>query len=481
MTKTSFLALPRGWTLSRITTIYFATGVISLIAVCIVTYRALTSFADTAVRVARTHQVQAEIGHLQRSIIEAVAARKVYAATGAQTQLAAVRATAIRARDHLTALAQLTQDNLQQKDAIDELQRLLVGQLAKAAELANPPVETPPAPRGSGSSTGQGTSELLVTLLGRISDEEQKLLQGREERARHEFELARTVVPTGTIASVLLLTGAVVMLNREAGERKRAENALRQLNTALDSRVRERTTQLEDALKELEAFSYSVSHDLRAPLRHVQGYSAMLEREIDGQLTDSARRYLNTISSSCVEMGQLIDDLLGFSRMGRLELSKSCVPLDELVGETLRGLESSTQGRNIVWKIAPLPSVFGDASMLRRVFDNLIGNAIKYTRPRNPAEIEVGCAGEEDGRVIVVVRDNGAGFDMKYVQKLFGVFQRLHRADEFEGTGIGLAIVRRVVSRHGGRVWAESDIGRGAAFYLTLQRARKEPDPANFP
>jgi light-regulated signal transduction histidine kinase (bacteriophytochrome) len=250
------------------------------------------------------------------------------------------------------------------------------------------------------------------------------------------------------------------------------------LNAELDARVRQRTSQLEEALKELESFSYSVSHDLRAPLRHVQGYSSLLEREIEGQLTGPAKRFLGIIGSSCVRMGQLIDDLLEFSRMGRLELSRSRVPLDDLVAETLRGLESSTEGRNIIWKIAPLPTVLGDAAMLRRVFENLIGNAIKYTRPRNPAEIEVACAGEEDGRVVVFVRDNGAGFDMKYVEKLFGVFQRLHGSDEFEGTGIGLAIVRRVISRHGERVWAESDVGRGATFYVTLKRASEEPAPA---
>jgi light-regulated signal transduction histidine kinase (bacteriophytochrome) len=141
-------------------------------------------------------------------------------------------------------------------------------------------------------------------------------------------------------------------------------------------------------------------------------------------------------------------------------------------------LENATHGRNIVWKIASLPSVLGDAAMLRRVFENLIGNAIKYTRPRNPAEIEIGCAGEEDGRVIIFVRDNGAGFDMRYAEKLFGVFQRLHRSDEFEGTGIGLAIVRRVISRHGEKVWAESDVGRGATFYVTLKRASQEPAAA---
>jgi light-regulated signal transduction histidine kinase (bacteriophytochrome) len=181
---------------------------------------------------------------------------------------------------------------------------------------------------------------------------------------------------------------------------------------------------------------------------------------------------LKTITDASVEMGQLIDDLLAFSRMGRNEMAgESAVQLDALVQETIRGLEMATTGRNIVWRAAPLPQVVGDPSMLRQVFANLVGNAIKYSRMRDPAQIEIGCAGEEEGRIILFVRDNGAGFDMKYAQKLFGVFQRLHRPEEFEGTGIGLAIVRRILSRHGGRVWADSALNQGATFYFTLKGA----------
>ena len=179
------------------------------------------------------------------------------------------------------------------------------------------------------------------------------------------------------------------------------------------------------------------------------------------------------INDASVQMGQLIDDLLEFSRMGRVDLREGRVVLGEVLREAVRDLEMSAQGRKIVWKIAEsLPTVVGDVAMLRQVLTNLLGNAVKYTRDRDPAEIEVGCAGEEDGRAIFFVRDNGAGFDMQYAHKLFGVFQRLHRSDEFEGTGIGLATVHRVVSRHGGRVWAEGAIGRGATFYFTL---RSEP------
>ncbi|MBI5278107.1 MAG: response regulator [Burkholderiales bacterium] len=227
---------------------------------------------------------------------------------------------------------------------------------------------------------------------------------------------------------------------------------------------------LEGANRELESFSYSVSHDLRAPLRSINGYSQMLARDSASTLSPEARRYLGIITDASVQMDQLIDDLLEFSRMGRAELRESIVDPEALAREVVQTLDRANEGRTIVWQIAPLPPVLGDASMLRQVFANLLGNAVKYTRPRDPARIEISSAGEEDGRVVVSVRDNGVGFDMQYADRLFGVFQRLHRADEFEGTGIGLASVRRIVERHGGRVWAEGRPGEGATFHFTLGR-----------
>jgi len=256
---------------------------------------------------------------------------------------------------------------------------------------------------------------------------------------------------------------------------QRAEEDVRTLNQELEQRVAQRTVQLEAANSELESFSYSVSHDLRAPLRHVQGYVEMLQRATDGQLGDRALRYLKTINDASVEMGQLIDDLLDFSRTGRTEMRVSRVDLNGLVEETIRSLEMATQGRRIVWQTATLPPVLGDASLLKQVLANLIGNAVKYTRMRDPARIEVGFTTDDDGRVVLFVRDNGAGFDMQYAHKLFGVFQRLHRADEFEGTGIGLATVQRIIARHGGRVWAEGAVNEGATFSFTLTSSPAAP------
>jgi PAS domain S-box-containing protein len=266
------------------------------------------------------------------------------------------------------------------------------------------------------------------------------------------------------------ITG-VLAVGRDIAERKRAEERIQALNAELEQRVRDRTHALEESNRELEAFSYSVSHDLRAPLRHVQGYVEMLKRSTEGQLSEKALRYLHTIADASRNMGVLIDNLLSFSRMSRSEMRQGFVDVDALVRECIDGLEPSVRGRQVVWTLSPLPSVYGDRPMLKQVFVNLLENALKYTRPRDPAEIEVGIGGAEDGYRIFFVRDNGVGFDPAYGHKLFGVFQRLHSTEEFEGTGIGLANVRRIIGRHGGRTWAEGRPDKGAAIYFTLRPA----------
>ena len=245
----------------------------------------------------------------------------------------------------------------------------------------------------------------------------------------------------------------------------------------LEELVEQRTTELANTNRDVESFSYSVSHDLRAPLRHVQGYAELLREDAGSTLSSEARRYLQVIAGAGQEMGELIDDLLSFLRMNRAEMHEVSVDLDALVQEAIDSLELATEGRHITWQIASLPPVLGDAAMLRQVLASLLGNALKYTGPRDPAQIEIGSAGEEGGRVIVFVRDNGVGFDMRYVDKLFGVFQRLHHADEFKGRGIGLANVRRIIARHGGRVWAEGKTGEGATFYFTLRPAQPTHQP----
>ena len=259
-------------------------------------------------------------------------------------------------------------------------------------------------------------------------------------------------------------------LQVEVEQRKRREDEVRNLNNELVKRARE----LETSNNELESFAYSVSHDLRAPLRHVVGYSELLQRQASATLDEKSRRYVETILGSAKRMGNLIDDLLAFSRIGRAETKNTLVSLDQLIKEVVAEIGQDTTGRDIVWKIHPLPVCYGDRSMLKLVIGNLLANAVKFTRMRAQAEIEIGRVDGQD-EVEVFVRDNGAGFDMQYVDKLFGVFQRLHLPEEFEGTGIGLATVRRIIHRHGGEVRAEGGVDQGATFYFSLP---KEQDAA---
>ncbi len=246
-----------------------------------------------------------------------------------------------------------------------------------------------------------------------------------------------------------------------------AVRRLRMENAELERRVREHTAELAAANQELEAFSYSVSHDLRAPLRHIDGFAGLLARHLEPSLDEKGRHYLKTISEAAKQMGTLIDDLLTFSRIGRAELRHATVSLRRLVDEVRGTLEPEIAGRDIVWTIEELPEVRGDPQLLRLVLQNLIGNALKYTRTRPKARIEI-AARQRDEQVEVSVRDNGVGFEVRYVDRLFGVFQRLHSSAEFEGTGIGLATVRRIVHRHGGRVWAEGEVDKGACFSFAL-------------
>lgn len=254
---------------------------------------------------------------------------------------------------------------------------------------------------------------------------------------------------------------------RDITSRLEAEAKVRRINEELERRVAERTAELEAANKELEAFSYSVSHDLRAPLRSIDGFSRILLEEYVADMPPKAQEYFQLVRGSAQQMGRLVDDLLAFARLSRQSLAKRLVDHNQLVQQCLDELRAENNDRQIEISLEPLPAAQGDSALLKQVWINLLANAFKYTRRRPVAAITIGslCEGDE---TIYFVKDNGVGFDMRYSHKLFGVFQRMHRAEEYEGTGVGLAIVQRIIHRHGGRIWAEAQVDRGATFYFTL-------------
>ncbi|MFN2377504.1 MAG: ATP-binding protein [Candidatus Binatia bacterium] len=263
-------------------------------------------------------------------------------------------------------------------------------------------------------------------------------------------------------------------LESALSEIQHSHQAILDLNIELESRVQRRTQQLEEANRELEAFTYSVSHDLRAPLRRIDGFARLLEAATGNTLDEDGRKAMDIILKSTKEMSGLIGDLLAFSRSARSPLQREVVDLDALVDDVVASTALDVGSRRIEWERGQLPRVWGDPSLLKQVFANLVDNAVKYTRPRDPALIRIAHEGKEGSLAVIRVQDNGVGFDPEQTDKVFGVFQRLHRPDEFEGSGIGLAIVEKIVHRHSGRIWAESVPGSGSSFFLTLPPAPAE-------
>jgi PAS domain S-box-containing protein len=325
---------------------------------------------------------------------------------------------------------------------------------------------------------GRITHDLLQTKVAVSLEAVEAALRERGEwegELTHRTRDGRTIVVTSRQSlrrDELGAPAAILEINRDITDRKHAEEEIRKLNQELEQRVIERTRELQAVNKELEAFAYSVSHDLRAPVRHIAGFTELLQKHSESVLDDKSRRHIRMILDSTNRMGVLIDDLLAFSRIGRVETQSTTVKLEELVKGVVAEIAPDTQARKIEWHIGHLPICYGDPTMLRLVFGNLVSNAVKFTQTREQAEIEIGSLNHQPDEAVVFVKDNGVGFDMKHKDKLFGVFQRLHSQEAFPGTGIGLATVQRVIHRHGGRVWAEGALDHGASFYVALPKAK---------
>lgn len=317
-------------------------------------------------------------------------------------------------------------------------------------------------------------SPALVSAAG-VKDPQDliRLLQAELATTNHEVMLLTLDLEKRVAERVTQLSQLNQDLLRENAERRRSDEEVRRLNQDLEDRAQ----LLETANEELETFSYSVSHDLRAPLRHILGFAAMLREDAGDALGEKPRQHLNKITESATRMSSLIEDLLYFSRFSHVEVTRESVDMNLIVEGVIRDQEGELHGRNIVWKHPRLPRAWGDKALLRQVMVNLVSNALKYSRKTDTAEIEIGVHESGARETVFFVRDNGVGFDARYADKLFGVFQRLHKASEFEGTGIGLASVRRIIARHGGKTWAEGKVGKGATFYFSLTTGVTRPGP----
>ena len=451
------------WSIERRVLAGFGLVFFGIVVISAISYRYTAVLIENSRLDTKSHELVQLLGSVGESLGAAESGHRRYLVTGDESYLRSYRTVVEHMPEYLRFLRGLTSEESEQQARVETLERLIARQLrAEADAITQREKHGYEAVRHLALS-GAAKNELegIHRLMTELDSAEQRVLHARVAQSAGSTRNTIALLGLGALLQLLLLASVYFLIHHDVTERRRVATEL-QIRGEL----------LQAANKELEAFSYSVSHDLRAPLRHIDGYAALLSKAAGEALSDKARRYLQTISDSAKQMGQLIDDLLVFSRMGRQDMLRTTVNLDQLVKTVLHDLRLDLQGRPISWTMHPLPNVSGDPAMLRQVFVNLISNALKFTATKPETKIEIGASKQSPGEVEIFVRDNGVGFDMQYVNKLFGVFQRLHRNDEFEGTGIGLANVRRIIHRHGGRTWAEGALDQGATFYFSLPLTR---------
>ncbi|HEX4629376.1 MAG TPA: CHASE3 domain-containing protein [Chthoniobacterales bacterium] len=464
------------WALGRWTTVAFAFSILLTAITIAGAFNFTRRMLETQEWVNHRNGVLQRVQECVTDAADLASSERVYVITG-EERLVRDRAQQSDAlRKKIAEVRQLTADNPNQTRNLDQLKPLIAQNLGWQEQVIAARREQGPSIAAAMIATGRGIelSEQILKTFQQMQAEEYRLLGKDRQTVQAAAVETFSLLPIGVFISVSVLSVCVFFLNSGVWRQTQSEEEIRQLNQDLEQRVARRTVELEAANKELEAFSYSVSHDLRAPLRAVDGFSQAVVEDYGPQLPEEARHYLETIRDGARRMGALIDDLLTFSRLSRLPLSRRSISTEAMVHDALNELGFPREGRQVEMRIADLPPSLGDSALLKQVWLNLLSNALKYTGPRNPAIIEVGCTRKNgQGENVFLVRDNGTGFDMRYADKLFGVFQRLHRAEEFEGTGVGLAIVQRIVHRHGGRVWAEAALDQGATFYFTLEGEHK--------
>jgi signal transduction histidine kinase len=464
------------WSLHPFTTAGFALGILLMILAAASAFNFTKRMQETHVAVAYRQGVLKEIQQLLTHLQSLLGSERVYTIEGDEKMLEDRPATKAAVSETLGSLRQLATRNATQRQRLEQLEAAIARDVGGQEQVIA-------ARREKGFAMAAGMlaadarsnqSSEVSRLLKEMQAEQYSLLLIDRKEAETTSLTTFMFLPMGVFLSLAILFLAFFFLNAGATEQKDADKALResetemrQLNVELDERVTRRTAELESANRDLESFSYSVSHDLRAPLRAIGGFSRIVLEDHSGAMDADGLRYLGLVEKSAQQMGQLIDDLLTFSRTGRQALAVQTVHTTDVVNACLTDLRSMQENRHVRINIGELPDCEADASLLKQVWLNLLANALKYTAKRDPAVITVGSR-REGGTDSFFVQDNGAGFDMKYADKLFGVFQRLHLADDFEGTGVGLALVQRIVQRHGGRVWTEAKLNLGATFHFTL-------------
>ena len=456
------------WALGKWGTSGFAIGMGLQFVLLVLTHIHAGNMAASVEGVSHTQEVRFHLSELRSSLQDLEIGSRSYLLTSNDTYYSTFQIAQMKIKVESKVVRDLIADKPDQQRRFRAVERLIDVRVALAAQTVATHERAEFSDATDLVRSGQGTD-----LMGQISRQiaamdavESRLAEQRRTEANLASDLAFAILPSGGLLSLASLAAVMLLLNREVSAHRRSEAEVLALNLGLEQRVSDRTAELALANKELEAFAYSVSHDLRAPLRSIDGFSRIALTQHAGELSPETREALELVRSNAQQMGRLIDDLLVFSRLSRQPLNKVTVATVGLVRECWETLHPETEGRHVEFTVGPLPDCAADPGLLKLVWTNLLGNALKFTRPRDPARIEVGARREQTP--VYFVRDNGVGFKMAYAHKLFGVFQRLHRAEDFPGTGVGLATAQRIVHRHGGRIWAEAELDRGATFFFTL-------------